>query len=107
MLFRSADGIAHDSFHLGEYPVSTSIGALRNDLQSRIPSNPAPTQQRLLYLGRALVDDAQTLADALNTKRDASQTEYVIHLLVKTEGVNSAPHTHRQHMDENRSGQQQ
>ncbi|KAK4550450.1 hypothetical protein LTR36_000028 [Oleoguttula mirabilis] len=80
-----------DEFALGSLPVSTTIGAVRHQIQQLIPSHPTPDRQRLLYGGRALVDNEQTLADALNTKRDATQTEYVVHLLVRPEGAANAP----------------
>ncbi len=83
-----------DSYTLGILPVSTTIGAVRQQIQAQIPSNPTPERQRLLYGGRALVDNEQTIADALNTRRDPSQTEYVLHLLVKGEGANAAAHAH-------------
>ncbi|KAK3616142.1 hypothetical protein LTR56_026143 [Elasticomyces elasticus] len=79
-----------DHFPLGSVDVSSTIGAIRQQIQSVVPSHPAPEKQRLLYGGRALVDNEQTLADALNTKRDSTQTEYVIHLLVKGEGHGSS-----------------
>src|ERR1700761_8185797 len=69
-----------DSFDLRTIPASTTIASLREQIQTSIPTNPPPERQRLLYGGRALVDNEQTLADALNTRRDANQTEYVVHL---------------------------
>ncbi|KAK4556778.1 hypothetical protein LTR86_006349 [Recurvomyces mirabilis] len=69
----SSDG--NDEFPLGSLAVNTTIGAVRQQIQSTIPSHPTPEQQRILYGGRALVDNEQTLADALNTKRDPTQTE--------------------------------
>ncbi|KAK5166659.1 uncharacterized protein LTR77_008203 [Saxophila tyrrhenica] len=87
--------VSQDSYDLGSLPVSTTVGALRQQIQSAIPSNPAPERQRLLYGGRALVNNDQTLADAFNTKRDASQTDYVIHLLVGGAGMSSGPRGHQ------------
>ncbi|KAK0828859.1 hypothetical protein LTR73_004491 [Friedmanniomyces endolithicus] len=78
-----------DHFPLGSVAVTSTIAAVRQQIQQAVPSNPPPDKQRLLYGGRALVDDEQTLADALNTKRDPTQTEYVVHLLVKGEGQGS------------------
>jgi len=78
-----------DEYNLGSLQVSSTIGAVRQQIQGLVPSHPAPEKQRLLYGGRALVDNEQTLADALNTKRDTEQGEYVIHLLVKAEQQNS------------------
>jgi hypothetical protein len=80
-----------DSFSLGLIPVSTPIGAVRQRIQELIPTHPAPEKQRILYGGRALVDNEQTLAGALNTKRDPEQEEYVVHLLVKGEGASAGP----------------
>lgn len=78
-------GSSADEFTLGVLPTSSHIGDLRQQIQQLLPSNPSPERQRLLYFGRALVDNEQTIASALNTSRDTSQTEYVIHLLVKGE----------------------
>ncbi|CAK1361595.1 hypothetical protein CB0940_03041 [Cercospora beticola] len=81
-----------DEFMLGtEVPVIARIGEVRERIQRVVPSNPAPERQRLLYGGRALVDNEQTLAEALNIRRDPTQTEYVVHLLVKGDGTATAP----------------
>ncbi|KAI5367536.1 Putative Ubiquitin-like domain-containing protein [Septoria linicola] len=81
-----------DEFTLGtEVPVNAKIGEVRDRIQHIVPSNPSPDRQRLLYGGRALVDNEQTLADALNIRRDPTQDEYVVHLLVKGDGTATAP----------------
>ncbi|KAF2769437.1 hypothetical protein EJ03DRAFT_327493 [Teratosphaeria nubilosa] len=82
---------SNDEVTLGAVDTDTSIGALREHIQRDIATHPAPASQRLLYGGRALVDNAQTLADALNTRRDTTQAEYVVHLLVKDPAQNAAP----------------
>ncbi|TKA75600.1 hypothetical protein B0A55_06348 [Friedmanniomyces simplex] len=79
-----------DHFPLGSVAVTSTIAAVRQQIQQIVPSHPTPDKQRLLYGGRALVDNEQTLADAFNTKRDPTQTEYVVHLLVKGEGQGSS-----------------
>lgn len=85
-----------DEFILGaDIPVASKIGQIRERIQQAIPSSPTPERQRLLYGGRALVDNDQSVADALNIRRDPTQTEYVIHLLVKGEGASTAPIPHR------------
>ncbi|KAK6439603.1 hypothetical protein LTR95_004193 [Oleoguttula sp. CCFEE 5521] len=82
-----------DEFSVGAIYTSLTVGAVRQRIQQLLPSNPVPERQRILYGGRALVDNEQTLADALNTRRDTSQTEYVIHLLVKDQATdNNSPH---------------
>lgn len=79
---------AADEFTLGaDVPVSASIGEIRERIQRTVSSHPAPERQRILYAGRALVDNEQTLGDALNIRRDPTQTEYVVHLLVKGDGT--------------------
>jgi hypothetical protein len=81
-----------DEFALeGDLPVNLSVGQVRQRIQQTVPSNPSPERQRLLYAGRALVDNEQSLADALNIRRDPSQTEYVIHLLIKGDGQATGP----------------
>nr|OQO27365.1 hypothetical protein B0A51_05070 [Rachicladosporium sp. CCFEE 5018] len=82
-----------DEFSVGAIYTSLTVGAVRQRIQQLLPSNPVPERQRILYGGRALVDNEQSLADALNTRRDTSQTEYVIHLLVKDQATdNNSPH---------------
>ncbi|KAF7189075.1 hypothetical protein HII31_09497 [Pseudocercospora fuligena] len=85
-----ADGV--DEFSLGnEVPVSQTIGQIRQRLSQSLPSTPAPERLRILYGGRALVDDEQTLSDALNVRRAPEQVKYYVHLLVKGEGAANAP----------------
>lgn len=88
-------GSSADEFTLGVVPASSRIGDLRQQIQQLLPSHPSPDRQRLLYLGRALVDNEQTLAAAFNTKRDTTQNEYVLHLLVRGDqdaaGVQAVP----------------
>ncbi|KXT04535.1 hypothetical protein AC578_8669 [Pseudocercospora eumusae] len=85
-----ADGI--DEFSLGnQVNVSQTIGQIRQRLSQSLPSNPAPERLRILYGGRALVDDEQSLGDALNVRRAPEQVKYYVHLLVKGEGAANAP----------------
>jgi len=85
-----------DDHSLGTFKTSAHVRHVRQRIQETLPSHPAPEKQRLLFAGRALVDDEQTLVDALNTRRDTSQTEYVLHLLIRSEGNNhNAPSAHR------------
>lgn len=72
-----------DEFSLGSLSTALPVAALRQRIQTLLPSQPLPQQQRILYGGRALIDDGQSLADALNIRRDPAQIEYVIHLLIR------------------------
>lgn len=80
-----------DEFLLGLVETTSTIGSLRQRIQEAVPTHPPVERQRLLFAGRALVDNEQTVADALNIRRDPGQTDYVIHLLVKGEGMSRGP----------------
>lgn len=43
--------------------ISTTIGDLKKKIQDAVSTKPAPTRQRLIYRGKALVHDETTLAD--------------------------------------------
>jgi hypothetical protein len=77
--------VSASTFSLGAVPVTARVGDIRRQIQQTIPSNPAITRQRLLYGGRSLYDDTESLQDALNTRRNSEQKEYVIHLIVRAE----------------------
>lgn len=47
---------------LDNLPISTTIGELRSRLTDAITSRPPPERQRLIYLGRVLQRDGDTLA---------------------------------------------
>ncbi|QIW95821.1 hypothetical protein AMS68_001339 [Peltaster fructicola] len=83
-------GTNEEVFTLGSLSTTLTVAALRSRIQTLVPTNPTPPSQRILYGGRALIDDEQSLAEALNTRRDPAQTEYVIHLLVRNGGGDSA-----------------
>ena len=42
-------------------PKTTTIGELKDKIQNELPSRPSPTKQRLIYLGRVLQPDTETL----------------------------------------------
>lgn len=50
---------------LREVPVSLTIADLRARLTQAIPSHPAPATQRLIFLGRRLVNDNMTIAEVI------------------------------------------
>lgn len=80
-----------DTLTLPELPAKSTIGALRQHIQQAIPSHPPQERQRLLYGGRALIDNAQTLADALDVgRRPNEDMERVVHLVIRPD-ANAAP----------------
>jgi hypothetical protein len=80
-----------DEFALGSIETNATIAQLRQRIQQLVPSHPLPETQRLLYFGRNLGDNNQTVADALNIRRDPTQTDYVVHLIVKGDGMSAGP----------------
>ena len=82
--------ISATTFSLGVVPITSRIGDVRRMIQQTVPSNPATSRQRLLYGGRSLYDDAESIQDALNTRRSPEQREYVIHLIVRAEAGSDA-----------------
>ncbi|KAH3079745.1 hypothetical protein KXW28_004119 [Aspergillus fumigatus] len=64
-------------FTFDDLPLSTTVAGLKARLTESIPSRPAPSNQRLIWRGRALLDDAMTLESVLGP---ADSTEYSMHL---------------------------
>lgn len=46
-----------------DIPTSTTIGELKKRIYDVVPSKPSPQWQRLIYRGRALIQDSLTLKD--------------------------------------------
>lgn len=46
-------------------PLTTTVGALKERITQSIPSRPSAAQQRLIYRGKALLDDNVTLQNIL------------------------------------------
>lgn len=46
---------------LADIPASTTVKELRSRIQNAIPSKPAPERMRLIYRGRVVANDADTL----------------------------------------------
>ncbi|EAW22278.1 uncharacterized protein NFIA_009580 [Aspergillus fischeri NRRL 181] len=64
-------------FTFNDLPLSTTVAGLKARLTESIPSRPAPSNQRLIWRGRALLDDAMTLESVLGP---TDSTEYSMHL---------------------------
>ncbi|GIK04851.1 hypothetical protein Aspvir_008948 [Aspergillus viridinutans] len=67
----------HNRFTFDDLPLSTTVAGLKARLTESIPSRPAPSNQRLIWRGRALLDDAMTLESVLGPM---DSTEYSMHL---------------------------
>jgi hypothetical protein len=55
--------VGNTGLHFNSLPVSTTVGELKDRIRDIVSSRPAHDRQRLIYLGRALVQDADTLLD--------------------------------------------
>lgn len=45
-----------------DIPASTTVKELRSRIQNAVPSKPAPERMRLIYRGRVVANDADTLS---------------------------------------------
>lgn len=52
-----------DKLTFSSIPVTTTVAELKARIQDAIPSMPSPARQRLIYRGKALVKDTDTLKD--------------------------------------------
>ena len=48
--------------NLADVPASTTVKELRSRIQDAAPSKPAPERMRLIYRGRVVANDADTLS---------------------------------------------
>ncbi|KAF2396031.1 hypothetical protein EJ06DRAFT_525037 [Trichodelitschia bisporula] len=74
-------------------PVTTTIGALKDRIRLEVPTHPAVERQRLIYLGRALVRDADTLLDVLGRPAIQQQQLHSLHLVLREAHPHAHPHT--------------
>lgn len=68
---------------LGQVPVETTIGALKSRLQTELLETPRPQEQRLIYQGRPLLQDAMTLQEALRLNGPVGPLPYTIHIIIQ------------------------
>ena len=50
---------------LGNVHLNTTIAELKGKIQSELPEHPSPPEQRLIYQGRALLQNDATLRDVI------------------------------------------
>lgn len=54
---------APSRFTLRDLPLETTVGQLRARITHSLPGHPAPSTQRLIYRGRPLANNNDTMAD--------------------------------------------
>ncbi|KAI1556339.1 repeatmulti-domain protein [Pyrenophora tritici-repentis] len=53
--------------NLADVPASTTVKELRSRIQNAVPSKPATDRMRLIYRGRVVANDAETLGNVFGT----------------------------------------
>lgn len=52
-----------------DVPISTTVGELKTKICDAVPTRPSPDRQRLIYGGKALVQEAATLKDIFSREK--------------------------------------
>jgi hypothetical protein len=60
--------------NLADIPASTTVKELRSRIQDAAPSKPAPERMRLIYRGRVVANDADTLGNVFGVDNVGSPT---------------------------------
>lgn len=54
--------------NLADVPASTTVKELRSRIQDTVPSKPAPERMRLIYRGRVVANDSDTLSNVFGVE---------------------------------------
>lgn len=54
--------------NLADVPASTTVKELRSRIQDAVPSKPAPERMRLIYRGRVVANDSDTLTNVFGAE---------------------------------------
>ncbi|KAH9872211.1 hypothetical protein IAQ61_005046 [Plenodomus lingam] len=63
-------------------PTSTTVGQLRNRIQDAVPSKPSPDRMRLIYRGRVVADNSQTLEAVFGADNIRDNKDQSLHLVL-------------------------
>jgi hypothetical protein len=74
---------------LGQISADTTVGELKSRLQSELLEGPRPEEQRLIYQGRPLLQDAVTLREALRLNGPIGPLPYTIHIIIQPRHASS------------------
>ncbi|KAF2277186.1 uncharacterized protein EI97DRAFT_466705 [Westerdykella ornata] len=69
--------------HLPDLPISLTLKELRDRIQNEIPSRPATERMRLIYRGRALSRETDTLSDVLGLDNVRTSKDHTLHLVLR------------------------
>ncbi|KAF2124784.1 hypothetical protein P153DRAFT_360960 [Dothidotthia symphoricarpi CBS 119687] len=66
-----------------ELPTSTTVKQLRERIQDAVPSRPAPERMRLIYRGRVVANDGDTLGDVFGAGNIRDMKDQSLHLVLR------------------------
>lgn len=71
---------------LGSVPLLTTVAALKSRIQNELPERPPPTQQRLIYQGRPLLRNEDTLSNILRIDPGTATgpLPYTLHIIIQS-----------------------
>ncbi|KAI9705207.1 MAG: hypothetical protein M1820_005354 [Bogoriella megaspora] len=67
---------------LSPLSTSTTVGQVKQQLRERISSRPPNERQRLIYRGRVMMDESQTLLNVFGEDAVKQQREHTLHLVI-------------------------
>ena len=88
------DGLAFTSLS-----ASTTVGQLKEKIRATLPSRPSNERQRLIYRGRVMADDTQSMQYIFGEDAVKQQKEHTLHLVIPETAsqAGSAPHSNTVH----------
>ncbi|KAI4944460.1 hypothetical protein J4E86_009519 [Alternaria arbusti] len=69
--------------NLADVPASTTVKELRSRIQDAAPSKPAPERMRLIYRGRVVANDADTLSNVFGVDNLRENKDQSLHLVLR------------------------
>ncbi|CAE7030398.1 hypothetical protein P3342_006296 [Pyrenophora teres f. teres] len=69
--------------NLADVPASTTVKELRSRIQNAVPSKPATDRMRLIYRGRVVANDAETLGNVFGTDNIRENKDQSLHLVLR------------------------
>ncbi|MCJ1269041.1 hypothetical protein MMC22_008929 [Lobaria immixta] len=80
-----------DKLTFSDVPVSTTVGELKIKICDAVPTRPSPNRQRLIYGGKALVQETATLRDVFSQEKIDQSQAFSLHLVLPPTGPTQMP----------------
>ncbi|KAF1837418.1 hypothetical protein BDW02DRAFT_544019 [Decorospora gaudefroyi] len=77
--------------NLAQLPASTTVQELRIRIQDAVPSKPATERMRLIYRGRVVANDADTLSSVFGAENIRENPDQSLHLVLREMPTNGPP----------------